>query len=206
MWLIFYLVFCTANKFKPVTPCRCNSFTNILHHYSQPFDDNNFHHEAEFPLRIHWKFFYGQNVSWNFLNYDLMVIELVQCGNNLDPIIRRYHSVNHMKIEDRINNFLRKLKNMSLMSDDTYKKLFSSGSGPGILYGLPKIHKVDFAHKFQLRPIFAAYNSASYKLAKFLVPILDPFTRKLMIILLTIPFHLVILCSLLVTLLYIIYL
>ena len=39
------------------------------------------------------------------------------------------------------------------MSDDTYNELFSSGSGPGILYGLPKIHKVDFAHKFQLRPI-----------------------------------------------------
>ena len=39
------------------------------------------------------------------------------------------------------------------MSDDTYKELFFSGSGPGILYGLPKIHKVDFAHKFQLRPI-----------------------------------------------------
>ena len=105
-----------------------------------------------------------------------------------------------MKIEDRINNFLRKLKNMYLMSDDTYKKLFSSGSGPGILYGLPKIHKVDFGQKFQLRPIFAAYNSASYKLAKFLVPILDPFTRNNYTIDNSFSFCTVILCSLLVTL------
>ena len=36
-----------------------------------------------------------------------------------------------LRIEDRINNFLRKLKNLSLMSDDTYKKLFVSGSGLG---------------------------------------------------------------------------
>ena len=41
-----------------------------------------------------------------------------------------------------------------------------------MLYGLPKIHKPNFL----FRPIFAAHNTSSFILAKFLVPILNPFT------------------------------
>ena len=54
--------------------------------------------------------------------------------------------------------------------------MFVSGSGPGILYGLPKIHKSDFFTRFQFRQIFASYSTPSFNLAKFLVPILNPFT------------------------------
>ena len=60
------------------------------------------------------------------------------------------------RIEDRINILLRKLKNLSLLPDETYKQLFISGFGPVILYGLPKIHKDIFNTQFQFRPIFAA--------------------------------------------------
>ena len=90
--------------------------------------------------------------------------------------IKESIQVYSLRVEDKINNFLRKLKNMSLLPDETYKKLYATGSGPGILYGLPKTHKANFASNYQLRPIFAAYNAASYKLAKFLVPVLAPFT------------------------------
>ena len=83
-----------------------------------------------------------------------------------------------LKMEDKVNNILRKLKSLKLMSEDTYKALYASGTAPGILYGLPKIHKKDFGSKFQFRPIFAAYNTPSFKLAKFLVPILNPFTNS----------------------------
>ena len=62
-----------------------------------------------------------------------------------------------LKIEDKRNNFMHKLKNFKLRSDDTYKLLFVTGSGPGVLYGLPKIHKVILLHNFHpvqyLRPI-----------------------------------------------------
>ena len=81
-----------------------------------------------------------------------------------------------INIEEKINNFLRKLKKFEILSDDFYRKMFTSGSGPGILYGLPKIHKPNFDTNFQFRPIFAAYNTLSFNLAKFLVPILNPFT------------------------------
>ena len=82
------------------------------------------------------------------------------------------------RIEDKINNFLRKLKNSGNLSDAIYKRLYVSGSGPGILYGLPKIHKSNFKECFPFRPIFAAYRTPSFNLAKYLVPILSPFTTN----------------------------
>ena len=88
--------------------------------------------------------------------------------------IRKYT----LKIEDKINRFLAKLKKLQCIDDDTYNNLYATGTAPGILYGLPKIHKQDFATKFQYRPILAAYNQASYKISKFLVPILSPLTTN----------------------------
>ena len=61
-----------------------------------------------------------------------------------------------------------------MISDILYNELFVSGSLPGVLYGLPKIHKINIP----LRPIFAACSTPAYKLAKFLVPILSPLTTN----------------------------
>ena len=57
-----------------------------------------------------------------------------------------------------------------------YKKNKASlkpvGTTPGIMYGLCKVHK-DIIDSFPpFRPILSAINTATYKLAKFLVPIL----------------------------------
>ena len=83
------------------------------------------------------------------------------------------HTISH-KIEDKINRFLRKLKDRGFIDDYTYTSLYVTGSTPGILYGLPKIHKAEVP----LRPIFAAYKAAPYKLAKYLVPILSHLTKN----------------------------
>ena len=61
------------------------------------------------------------------------------------------------------------------MDDQTYQSLYSSGSSFGILYGLPKIHK----ENVPLRPILAAYNSPSFPIAKYLVPLLKNLTTNL---------------------------
>ena len=37
-----------------------------------------------------------------------------------------------LKIEDKVNDFLRKLKDSNLISSELYSKLFCSGSSPGI--------------------------------------------------------------------------
>ena len=61
-----------------------------------------------------------------------------------------------LPIEDNINNFLKKVKNANYITNEVYLSLFVSGSGGGILFGLPKIHKSDFFTRFQFRPIFAS--------------------------------------------------
>ena len=83
-----------------------------------------------------------------------------------------------MKIEDKINRFLSKLLKSNCITQATYNSLHVTGSGPGTLYGLPKIHKQNFSLNFPYRPILAAYNLASYKISKFLIPILTGLTTN----------------------------
>ena len=79
-----------------------------------------------------------------------------------------------LKLEDKINRFLSDMKKAGKITDSIYRHLYASGSSPGILYGLPKIHKPDVP----LRPILAAYNTAMYNLAKFLIPLIEPFSTN----------------------------
>ena len=76
--------------------------------------------------------------------------------------------------EEKINRFLRRLKADGVLNDSVYKMLFASGSKPGILYGLPKVHKEDYP----LRPIMSAIGTFNYKLSKFLVPALAAITTS----------------------------
>ena len=66
------------------------------------------------------------------------------------------------------------MKRAGKITDSIYRHLYASGSSPGILYGLPKIHKPDVP----LRPILAAYNTAMYNLAKFLIPLIELFSTN----------------------------
>ena len=77
-----------------------------------------------------------------------------------------------IQLEDKNNRFLSELEKKKVITSYQYKTLYASGSTPGVMYGLPKIHK----QNIPTRPVLAAYNTASFKLAKFLVPILQPFT------------------------------
>ena len=53
--------------------------------------------------------------------------------------------------------------------------MFSSSTGPGIMYGRPKLHNPGTL----LRPILAAYNTATCNLAKYLAQLLEPYTTNL---------------------------
>ena len=77
-----------------------------------------------------------------------------------------------IKNEDKLNNFLRKLKKEQIIDDDTYSSLLTTGSRPGILYGLPKIHKPNIP----LRPILSVLGTINYKIAKLFIPILKNLT------------------------------
>ncbi|XP_066941127.1 uncharacterized protein [Macrobrachium rosenbergii] len=69
---------------------------------------------------------------------------------------------NTTKPEDKINRFLRTLKQNK------------TGSSYGIMSGLPKIHK----EGIPLRRILSSINASRYKLAKLLVPLLQPLTNN----------------------------
>ena len=72
-----------------------------------------------------------------------------------------------------MNRFLRSIKD-KVISPGVYHELFASGSIPGVLYGLPKIHKLSCS----IRSILSAIGTFNYNLAKFLVPILSPLTTN----------------------------
>ena len=77
-----------------------------------------------------------------------------------------------LKNEDKLNRFLRQLKEKGSIGDRVYHQVYASGSKPGILYGLPKVHKSDIP----LRPILSAIGTHNYQLAKYLGPIINPIT------------------------------
>ena len=77
-----------------------------------------------------------------------------------------------LRQEDKLNRLLRSIKDK--LPDTSFDFLFASGSLPGILYGLPKIHKANCP----IRPILSAIGTFNYNCAKFLVPILNPLTQN----------------------------
>ena len=80
-----------------------------------------------------------------------------------------------LKREGKLVRFLRDtLLKKKLISDEVYRELFSSGSTPGVLYGLPKVHK----DNCPARPILSAIGTYNYNLAKFFVPLLKPLTTN----------------------------
>ena len=77
-----------------------------------------------------------------------------------------------LKLEDKLNRLLRKIKDN--IGTNIYNKLFASGSRPGYLYGLPKVHKVSNL----LRPIISSICTFNYNLAKFLANLISPVTSN----------------------------
>ena len=82
--------------------------------------------------------------------------------------------------ENEVKDFLKTLRDKKIISDQDFSKMCPFGSAPGVLYGLCKVHKKtpegDNCPPF--RPILSAIGTVSYKLAKFLVPILEPITKN----------------------------
>ena len=73
---------------------------------------------------------------------------------------------------------MKKLNNKKAISEETYNKLRPVGSKPGTLYGSAKVHNPLINGLPQFRPILSAIGTPSYKLAKFLVPVLSDITQN----------------------------
>ena len=67
---------------------------------------------------------------------------------------------------------MKSLEKSGSLSFDQYKKIKTTGSRPGILYRLCKVHKAvtDICPLFRPIPILSAILTPSYKIPTFLVP------------------------------------
>ena len=74
--------------------------------------------------------------------------------------------------------FLKNLRDKKEISIEQYKDLSLSGSRPGIMYGLANVHKIVTDSLPSFRPILSVIGTPTYKLAKFLVPMLEPLTTN----------------------------
>ena len=75
------------------------------------------------------------------------------------------------KIEHKIRTtLLNLLKKPGHLTDDEYKRLYPNGSHIGVLYGLPKVHKVNVP----TRPICSMVGTSIYELGKYIADIIKP--------------------------------
>ena len=75
-----------------------------------------------------------------------------------------------MKRENKLRCFLKDLMKTGSLTFEQFNNLSPSCSRPGILFGLPNVHKPNIP----LRSILSAIVPQFYNLAKFLVPLLHP--------------------------------
>ena len=84
------------------------------------------------------------------------------------PVAYFWKAMNCLKIEEiSLNGYI----NFQRQKNNWRQQLTVSGTQPGIMYGLPKIHK----ENTPLRPILSANNTVTYSLSKYLIGLISNF-------------------------------
>ena len=78
-----------------------------------------------------------------------------------------------LSLEEKLNRILRKIKDK--LAVGVYDTIRATGSIPGTLYGLVKIHKSGYP----IRPIISSINTFNYRLAKYLTEFLTSITTNM---------------------------
>ena len=81
-------------------------------------------------------------------------------------------------IEQGIIHLLKSLKDQGEISEKERNDLYPSGSKPGVLYGLAKIHKALEDGTPSFHPILSAIGTPTYNLAKFCNQLVKPVTNN----------------------------
>ena len=80
--------------------------------------------------------------------------------------------------EKCIDKIYRKLVDSNSISEETRRHVKPVGTRLGIMYGSSKVHKKCVDGCLPFRSILSALQTPTYKLAKYLVPILEPLTNN----------------------------
>ena len=83
-----------------------------------------------------------------------------------------------LKKDEKVIDLIKRLENKAKISEKEYELIYSRGSRPGILYGSPKVHKPVINNCPKFCPILLTIGTPTYKLVKFLLPILLPLTSN----------------------------
>ena len=87
--------------------------------------------------------------------------------------------MNHLiHIKKGVADVLKNLRDKKEILIEPYQDLSPLGSRPEIMYGSAKVHKSVTDGLPSFRPIWPAMGTPTYKLAKFLVPMLELLTTK----------------------------
>ena len=81
-------------------------------------------------------------------------------------------------MKKRIIRLLKSLEDQGEISEKEKNDLYTSGSQPGVLYGLTKIHEALEGGIPSFRSILSAIGTPAYKLAKFCEQLLKPLTKN----------------------------
>nr|XP_027215931.1 uncharacterized protein LOC113808661 [Penaeus vannamei] len=110
-------------------------------------------------------------VILNKCDYEQKLMDILSDKTKFKQITTKI-STHLLYLEDKLNRLLRTIK--ASININTYNSFMTSGSRPGVLYGLPKVHKPNIP----LRPIISSIGTFNYNTAKFLVPIISPLTSN----------------------------
>ena len=110
-------------------------------------------------------------VIFNRANYDKGILDIISESRKFKEL------ANDLTIcrEGKLQRFLRDLKNNGKIDKDVYSQIYPTGSQPGRIYGLPKMHKSQSSNVVPpFRPIVSSLNTYNSHLAKFLCNLLQP--------------------------------
>jgi hypothetical protein len=110
-------------------------------------------------------------VLMNRKDYHVKMMSMLNDGSKFQRIDGDWLKI-ITKNEDKINRLLSKMKSNGDITEQEYNAMYATGTKPGALYGLPKVHKANTP----LRPILSAIGTTGYNLAKFLLPLLSHLT------------------------------
>ena len=82
-------------------------------------------------------------------------------------------------LERKMQRVLRKIE--CHLEEKEYKKLYPTGSRPGLFYGTAKVHKLKIGERLKqltVRPIISNIRTATYETAKYLNTLLTPLTKS----------------------------
>ena len=112
-------------------------------------------------------------VIFNKFDYTKKMEEIISDSTKFKIINEDWFRV-ILRQEDKVNRFLAKLLKEGHIDQAVHDHLRLSSSAPGVMYGLPKIHK----DNVPFRPILSSIGTAGYKISKFLLPFLTLLTTN----------------------------